>query len=1118
MKLTKTQEKAVKSTGGNVLVSAGAGTGKTTVLVERFLHFVVSGEALATEILTVTFTEKAANEMKARIRRRLSEIGLESARRDLESAYISTLHAFAARLLREHPIEAGVDPDFRVIESEESDFLKEQALDETMEAACQKGNDIFTLVRIYGEETLRRGLLHVFDTARHEGLFLKTFFENSKEQSSSVNEAGLRQKIADLLKRLEAEEDPSGWELFGSEGDWDWGKIEEFKEWMRPFSRRGGKKAKHLWKELLEYSRTLLSLKIEIKSKPWKEKFEALAFIFEERYEAKKREKGFLDFDDLQIKAVGLFSNPARANQKLRERYQAKFRQILVDEFQDTNSLQVRFVELLSRGNNLFFVGDYKQSIYAFRGAEPEIFLDKNERCRKKEEGERVSLNENFRSYPKVIDFVNQFFGKLWQDDSFLFEPLVTGTQEKKEDGAGIEILKVEAKEDELMERARMREADEIADRILELQEAGVSFGGIAILFQAMSDVGIYEQALKRKGIPYYALSSRGFYHQHEIRDMMSFLAFLENPLSDIPLAGVLRSPMFQVSDNSLFWMSDFLKGRSEGKKERPLVEAVKRIDEIESIPEDEKQKIRFFHGLAGELLAIKDRLKINELLDLILMRTSYELTVLADLEGTRRLANLKKLVNLAREFESFEPLSLGNFLRTVKRLESQEVRESEAQIEAEESGHVVRLLSIHRAKGLEFDVVFVSDMGRSRQALESRTFLAKVGEGYAFEVRNELTLEMEQPFVWKRIYEKIFRQDREEWKRLLYVAMTRAKKRLALTGVFKEKKNEKDSFDEMSSWMEWLSRLEEDLEGIEIKKSGKAKPAGRKALPSGERFLEVFPGFEPVERKKLLPKKNLQEEVIPAAEDIFRSLETKPVVSARSIDLPVSAYAAFRKSPEHYLRVYEVGYPDEPEGDGTVETKENEEEAVAADFGTAMHRVLERLDFKHPQGTENELIEECFCSFSKEQKQEAKGYLRAFLQSPLFEELRRAKVVRKEIPFLLNERHGLIHGVIDVLFQDEKNKWHLIDYKTAVGDEKKVKDSGYEVQMEIYAYALGTLLGVWPASARLVFLKNQWTCPIHLSREKVFELEKKIQGMQEEILLLRNQEASNVESSIGQE
>ena len=455
------------------------------------------------------------------------------------------------------------------------------------------------------------------------------------------------------------------------------------------------------------------------------------------------------------------------------------------------------------------------------------------------EQAARISLLENFRTAPCALNFINLFFGELWKEDSFPFENLIAKAAEDSR--AGAELLCVELSEKESLASGRFREADLIADRILELHEEGVSYGAIAVLFQAMTEIGIYEQALKKRSIPYFALSGTGFYHQPEIRDLVSYLSFLENPLADIPLAASLRSPLFQVTDNTLFWLAQYAKREDENA---PLYHGVKEFQRIPQITAAEKEKLFFFEHLAAELLEIKDRLKIAELVDLILAKTSYELTALAASQGVRRYANLKKLGNLARHLEGREPMTLGAFLRTLKRLEVQEVKETEAQVEAEQSGRVVRLSSIHRAKGLEFPVVFVADLGRTRRSSESTAAIAEAGRGYALCVRNEITLEWEKPRKWLQIYEAVSRKEREEWKRLFYVAMTRAKQKLILSGVYKEKKEEKDSFYEMSSWMDWVIKLSSHacFENVSIHKGGKAGPGKPKAvLAEREEIREII-------------------------------------------------------------------------------------------------------------------------------------------------------------------------------------------------------------------------------------------------------------------------------------
>ncbi|MBI3307653.1 MAG: UvrD-helicase domain-containing protein [Candidatus Omnitrophica bacterium] len=1099
IKLTNSQKLAVQSSDKNILVSAGAGTGKTRVLVERFLNFVVMGHVPVTEILALTFTEKAANEMKKRIRDRLIELGQEADLRSLESSYISTIHSFALRVLKEHPLEAGIDPDFKVIEEEEMDFLQEQASGEVLELYCQKGNDMFELLRTYGENKIKDGILKVFRTARHEGKTLTEFFAASLSLRAPAPKEG-GEAISDTIARLLRQ--PSGlprndseeklavdFKRFEKIENWDWQAVNDFREWSKDFGRRGGKSNKETWREVSGLCKTILAGKIEIMAKPWKEKFEKTALLFEEAYEKKKKEEGVLDFDDLEILALRLFRKKDKMAAKILENYRQKFRHIMVDEFQDINPRQLELIEFLSRGDNLFFVGDYKQSIYAFRGAEAQLFLAKEKEYADGNHGQNIVLQDNFRTGEKVLQVINELFQNLWgENEEFSFEPLQAKTDEKKECKA--EILLIKAKEDEDTDAGRMREADILAEKILELvEDQKIPFGDIAILFQAMSDTGIYEQALKRRGIPYYVISGRGFYHQPEIRDMISFLSFLENPLADIPLAASLRSPLFQLKDDTLFWMAHLAKEDDKRGDHTPLYQGLKRFEEIEEISEQEKEKIRFFLRTTSELAAVKDRLKLPEFLDLILAKTSYELTVLSGPQGVRKYANLKKLINLARQMEGTKPLSAADFVASVRRFETREVRESEAQIEAEASGSVVRLLSIHGSKGLEFPVVFIADLGRAKKHSDSKTILAQPGRGYALKVRNELTLELEEPLSWEMIDQAIECKEREEWQRLFYVALTRAENRLILSGVRKERKKEKESFHEMSSWMDWVMAMPQScLEKLTIHEEDGSLPAGRRKQPIAERKIlrEIFSDFKPKPVESFIKSKSQQEKIENQAVQILARVTSQKRTPSRVIDLPVSAYALYQKDPLSYRRVYEIGYPNKSWGDAKEsEWLDEENDMTAADFGTMVHRVLEKIDFKNPK-----------IYFGEEM-----DFLKAFIQSPVFKKIQSAKAVYRELPFVLNERHGLIYGVLDLLFQDEQGGWHVLDYKTAVGSPEKVSESAYDLQIQIYALAVSRILGTAPKSGIIYFLKNQWQQTLAFDKKNLLDFGEKLRKMQEEIL-----------------
>lgn len=1101
MSLTESQKKAVQTLHKNILVSAGAGTGKTRVLVERILHLLKTQKAGITELLVLTFTEKAANEIKTRLSRIFQELQLERSQQDLERSAIATFHGFASRLLKEHPIEAGVDPEFRVIETEQSELLKEESLNAVLEKSFQEKDEAFELLPLYGEEPLRSGILKVLTAARHEGKTLTEFFQEASLKKKTLyaqKEQTLSREAEGLMKRLD-EIDTKGWARFYQNSTWDAQTFRDFEAWSSAYKG----KRKEGWKEWREILEVLAALRMDSWIAPWQEKFEKMALAFEELYGIRKKEKGFLDFDDLQMKAVGLFRGNKPECQRLRERYQKRFKFILIDEFQDTNLLQTEFVELLASGSNLFLVGDYKQSIYGFRGAEPRIFLEKEMLFKEGDAGERILLSDSFRSEPIVLDFVNGFFKALWEEDRFPFEPLnptASRPDSSKSQTAPVEWLMTALGEEEDMSFARLREARLVAARIRELHDhEGIPYGDIAVLFQAMTSSGIYEDAFKSAEVPYFIVAGRGFYEQPEIQDMMSFLAYLETPLADIPLAATLRSPFFHITDDTLFWLSHNVKAKD---KTVPFSESLKKADAIQEILPEQKERLRFFNVLCEELRNLKDRIPLSELVDMILERTGYELAVLADPSGVRRYANLRKLISMIREYETFERMPLATFLNILKRLQAQEVRESEAQIALEASTEAVRMMSVHAAKGLEFPVVIVADMGHQGSHADSKAVIAHAAEGYAMQGRDPSDLKLKKPYLFLWLDEAVKKRENEEWKRLLYVAMTRAKSRLLLSGVYKKKKDPKESFNEMSSWMDWIMALRNQLP-LKVISAETMAPLTfkRKVSDYQESIREIL---EAVPAK--VPEKTTEKSLF--------SIQLESRAALRMIDLPVSAYVLFHKDPQAFWRVYQIGWAS---GDPDAEREETdfEESGVsAADFGTAMHAFFEHVDFREPGSLlETHRFERVFSGLTKEEMEQARKIIQEFSKQPLFRKLQRAKQIKREIDFVLNGRRGLIQGKLDMLFEDNEGAWHILDYKTAVGDEDAARESGYLLQLEIYALAVTQLLKIPVRSGIVYFLKNQKAVTIPLAesmsaekREAFYrKLEQKIEGLQKEILDFSN-------------
>lgn len=1109
LELTKAQETAIQETRKNILVSAGAGAGKTRVLVERFCNFVIAGKAGVTEILTLTFMEKAANEMKSRIMKRFRAEGMLGNCRQMELAYISTLHAFAARLLKEHPIEACVAPDFSVIESEEAEFLQEQALDEVIEKECAPGSGVFELLKAYDEDAVREGVRKTLAKARIEGLTLKEFFERQKKNRENENTdvvSVIFREVAGHFEILEETELLEDWKRFTGRKDWDWEVIESFREWFKGFRRRGGKNHKETWAEIADRCQEFLGHHLDRFSFPWRERFETMALAFETLYEAKKFEKGVLDFEDLQLRALQLLTADHPGSRKILKHYRNLFKFVLVDEYQDINPLQARLIECFMPAESesgtdakMFFVGDYKQSIYGFRGTSPAHFLEKEKKYAAGG-GFLIEMMENFRTEKTTLNFINAFFARLWEEDGLENTGLIPKIETK--DAKNPELLVVKKRKEENIDQARMREAGAIVRRMKELHEKEeIPYGKMTVLFQALSSVGIYEHALKSAGIPYFVVSGKGFYHQPEIRDMISLLSALENPMLDIPLAAALRSPFFRISDNALFWLS---RDAKRGDENAPLYHALKTVESIKQISAEERETLKQCRVFFEELIEAKDKLYLSELLEMILKRTFYEVSILADRQGIRRFANLRKLVNLARDQETRERMSLGDFIRMIRGLESREIRESEAQVEAEESGLVVRLMTVHAAKGLEFPVCFVADLAHQGRSPENKTFLAETGMGYAFKIPNALTREMEEPGIYEKIKRGMDTRETEEWKRLFYVAMTRAKKRLILSGVYEEKKNPKTVFSEMSSWMEWVMTQASDLplDFQEIPEDAKGLIVRSHKVLAEEDFVRqvLAPEKEAAGPETILPKERKETDV-KQAEAIFRQLETYEAPASRILDLPVSAYCAYLKNPLEYWRIYEMGFPDSAHEREFEKMPEDEEQDIsAADFGTRMHKALEVLDFKDPRDIPR-IISEIFGDLEEKRRAEAEEILKNFLQTPLFKKLQSARRIYKEIPFVIDQRHGRIDGVIDVLFQESNGSWGVLDYKTASGDEKKVKEAAYDFQIAIYAAAVKEITGTVPAAGTLYFLKNSWSYEIRLSAEFLQKQLARARELQEEIL-----------------
>ena len=870
----------------------------------------------------------------------------------------------------------------------------------------------------------------------------------------------------------------------------DWNQIETLKALGGEFKRQGKAKA-----EIAAFRDALddwISFCVESLGGEMRQTFLELLRDFRGRYEALKREHSALDFNDLERKALDLLSGEKPQSAACRELYQRHFKFVMVDEFQDTSFIQDRLIDLLSRPDNLFIVGDWKQSVYGFRGAEASLFLKREETFSR--EGRRIALVENFRSRSELLNQINPFFKELWVGVAGVFEPLQAARDFPAKKTTSVEFLVIEREEEETIEEARMKEARVLAERIREFVEAGTyAYRDFAMLFRVATNMYFYEHELRNLGIPYYVIGGRGFYWQPEIRDLMNILELLENPHLDIPLAAVLRSPLVQISDDTLFWLAQASKRINPNV---PLYHAFLKSDEIPEIKIEDQERLNSFRAFFLDLLAQKEKWTVSECLERILEHTKYDRYVLGLPQGKRHFANLRKLLELARELETREPIHLGDFIRYVQGLETQEVRESEAQVEALE-GDVVKLMTVHKAKGLEFKVVILPDLGSVGEK-RFGDFLMDAEYGLGLKVFNPLTREPEEGWTYLKIKAGLEQKAREESKRLLYVGMTRAEDHLILSGTSKNHAGNSEGHsanpppsgnkqqmvgDEDANWFEWLNRWTSSGSAAFHRQviQAPARRGGRIPYPLAERkkIRRALEKGEPVHIRE--PKE---------VSEIIERL--KPITPAyfERFDLPVSAFAAFDHDPEEYKRQYELGVlPEESKpkqrgaGNGLEVPKseewavdEDESELSAARFGTIIHGIFEHLVLDPAKAAQRfpKLLERFSGTLDEGARTEVRKLSERFLRSRLFEEIKQAKSRHAEIPFVLRLHYGIVQGTLDLLYQTPSGEWVILDYKTSQIDDGGFERTGerYRTQMMFYALACFELLKISPERASVYFAR----------------------------------------------
>lgn len=744
--LDKHQIELAMKDGVNLIINAGSGSGKTRVLVAHYLDLLMSHLNWDIEsVVAITFTEKAAAEMKERISRvllRTRQVAdlpkwTERAAEILEhlpEAPISTIHSFCARLLRRFAIEAGLDPKFRILDELEAHALRtkvcEQWLWQTLfDPSSPPSQDARKVVGHWGFEKATRLL--------NDLLSVRLIIEYRQSKCEPV------------ICRI--------------------GKLTEQEESL-----------------------------------------ERCYFEVVKAYDKEKEQINALDYDDLMLRTWKLL----RENESVRKQVRMRHKRILVDELQDTDRVQVEILSLICGWDEkeptgvLFFgVGDSQQSIYGFRNADVAVFNELWKQVERKRNWWCARLDKNYRSVPPIVSLTNYAFERIFMISEKADEveqrvrtPLqkMQPSRNQSENPTPIEFAFFKVTGGASKWQRLMLEAEWVAERIVELHDEGTHYRDIAILLRELINAFVFEEALRRRGIPYHIIAGYGFFETLEARDLLNFLQVLAEPDDELALASWLKSPMVGVSDGTLFAIFSqggqipFLKG------------------EFQNI-DSEREKLSRAKDLLEKAKSKVDKVSVRELLEWVIRETKYDAIVAALPHGRQRLANIRKFIRMAQQLSENLKLNVRGLTRYAKALLEGEVRIGEPPL-AGATADAVQIMTIHAAKGLEFPVVIIPMLGDVKAPEGSREMLVTtpdkgIGVRLYDEAGNSLRREDERMKRFTAVDEVRQIRERAESERLLFVAWTRAKDRLILTGTQSEEPKSQNG------WKSWLQLVADTLQ-----------------------------------------------------------------------------------------------------------------------------------------------------------------------------------------------------------------------------------------------------------------------------------------------------------------
>ncbi len=1092
---------------GNRCILAGAGSGKTMTLVELILRLLergLGGEGTMdlSQVLALTYTEKAAREMRDRVRlglnKRIKNATSENRafwvkqRRLLDRAQISTIHSFCLQVLRQHGLEAGLDPDFGMLE-EDRTFLADAQRQVLLDWLHQKDPDLIDLLDYFNWLSLGRGrgLDYMLSAITgYERTFGRPVIPAGMDQPAVLdgNISALKAAV-DLVDQLVDEGKLSPDKSYFK-------TVRNFANTARPFldgseadildalddisltiqgNWYAAKPAREMANDALDALKAERDRRL---AQPLQEKLLTLARRMGESMVLAKERRGLLDFDDLLL----LTRDALARHPEIRRKLKARFRMVLVDEFQDTNRLQADIMAFLTEpegqeivlppgispldaleraSDRLVVFGDPKQSIYRFRGAEVSVFnrlKDSIVQDDRSGAGRVISLNKNFRSRKQLIDFYNLFFPRIMPEKARDYESeygrhdrqLWERPSLNKRPAAAI----LTPPKGRNMAEDRQMEAEYLAAFLTEVfsgeREILVSDPGrlpepkdVAVLLRRFTHLKAYEQAFRRWKLPTYTVRGKGFYQCAEVWDLINLMFYLTDLSSGPPLLGLLRSPLFGLDDATL----TRLVWPAEAASPRELVSyfGPKPPFWPEGVDHERLERVR---NLIFSLAVEAGRAFPAEVVERVVEETDYLAVLLAQPQGEQKVANVQRFIEITRRWPRDALYAPGEAARFLDARLQDHQDDPEAQPQAEAT-QAIQIMTIHQAKGLQFPVVLIPDAG-AEMIKSTNPVLFGSEDRFTIRFKDPETRETRTPTEYRQFRDENEARERAEHVRLLYVAATRAQDYLLFSGLPKKKKD-------TESWLAWLNEFADqkpELLGrvvVEINDPNSAADVDA-TEEAADQVVDITD--------------NLPSPPQPgdSGHEILTRVLDKPPAIPSFLTLNVTGLAQYLTCPRRFYLENILGLPEYSQ---PIEMENTESSRMSPRIkGILFHYLLETYDLE-TQPDHETLAQRVIARASEDGwpcpndvADELAGLAVEFLDNPWGHDLIQARdgLVQRESPIWLridpDDRMGpamILTGEIDLFYITPTGLARVVDYKYALP-----KDTGrYEPQVKAYALAL---------------------------------------------------------------